>query len=81
MAKKSKIKIHSIQYENSSGELHLATINKADAAKNKISDASSALPPTGDCNCGEEKCIDGIKYRCMADAFGDCVWMVTTERC
>jgi hypothetical protein len=80
MAKKSKIKIHSIQYENSDGELHLATVHKADLNKDDANDNSPASL-TGNCNCGEERCVAGIKYRCMPDPFGDCVWWKTTESC
>ena len=80
MTKKSKIKIHSIQYENSDGELHLATVPKPGLATT-AENASIAINLTGNCTCGEERCIDGIKYRCMPDAFGDCVWFRTTETC
>ena len=80
MAKKSKIKIRSIQYENNDGELHEATMVKGKSVKHK----AGHKPPvslTENCNCGDELCIEGIKYRCMADPFGDCVWFKTTESC
>jgi hypothetical protein len=80
MANKSKIKIHSIQYENSDGELHVATVSKPDISKNEAIDNAPG-PPTGDCTCGEERCFAGKKYICIADPFGDCVWCVTSERC
>lgn len=79
MAKKSNPKVVSIQYENENGELHLAIVQKHDNVKNN----KKALddPPVGICNCGEEICFKGIKYKCLKDPFGDCVWFTTTERC
>lgn len=80
MAKKSKIKIRSVLYENTDGELHEAIRIKKKSTKVKTSDRSP-VSLTGNCNCGDEMCIDGIKYRCMPDVFGDCVWFKTTEIC
>ncbi len=80
MAKKLKIKIRSIQYENSDGELHLATVHKTKVNKNEAN-LNLFASLTENCTCGEEICIEGIKYRCMPDIFGDCVWWKTTESC
>jgi hypothetical protein len=80
MAKKSKIKIVSVQYQNEDGDMHLATINKANAATTG-DNSPAAVPPSGACTCGSEMCVNGVKYRCMPDPFGDCVWFKTTESC
>ena len=34
-----------------------------------------------DCNCGDELCIGGWVYRCMAGGSGECVWYETGEVC
>lgn len=35
----------------------------------------------GNCNCGDEKCVSGKKWRCMAGGGGSCVWYPTNEVC
>ena len=82
MAKKSKIKIHSIQYENENGELHVAVIPQQSVTSTlRGSREILSLNLSENCNCGDQQCINGIKYRCIQDPFGDCVWMKTSERC
>lgn len=82
MAKQSRFKIHSIQYENEKGELHVAVIHSSSADMQAATFPNGQItPPTGVCNCGTEQCINGIRYRCIKDPFGDCVWMKTSEHC
>jgi hypothetical protein len=36
---------------------------------------------TASCNCGDEKCVNGWVWRCMAGGGGQCVWYETHEVC
>jgi hypothetical protein len=69
-----KIKIKSIQYENEDGHLHLAVVSPK---KN----TTAVVNLSGTCTNGETACVGGVKYICMPDPFGDCVWWKTTEAC
>lgn len=34
-----------------------------------------------ECECGEEVCVEGWVWRCMAGGGGECVWYPTNEVC
>jgi hypothetical protein len=72
MAKNKNLKISSSEISNETGRHHNAESSSYSANHQTL---------TGACKCGEVRCIEGILYRCMQDAFGDCVWFKTTETC
>lgn len=82
--KKSKIEILSYTYKKD-GEIHTATTRNIDL-KNQNPNAGTRGPsdiePSGICNCGETKCVNGKKWKCMPlDDEGNCIWFITSESC
>ena len=72
MSKKKQLKLLSISYQIDD-DIHYAITAKNDEVNNLQLDA--------ECRCGEERCINGVKYRCMRNFGGECVWFKTTESC
>lgn len=72
MNSKNEIEIQKITYTLKS-KTHTAT---------PISEEKrNELGLTFGCNCGDEKCINGWVYRCMAGGGGSCIWFETNEVC
>lgn len=82
--KKSKMEILSYTYKKN-GEIHTATATKADSKNQNFNVNTRGLTniePSGMCNCGETKCINGKKWKCSPlDDEGNCIWFTTSESC
>lgn len=44
-------------------------------------DETEPITNEQECKCGETKCENGKRWKCVDIGGGDCIWVITNENC